>query len=360
MNLSQFLHYLSILSYSGYGVVVLRQRGDYHMKAYLVLIVHLFSSCVFAMDPTWPTHQDSDGRGLPAMPTDSAVARRGDANHVIMSAAASSSVSSTNSGNAQEEAAGEQWQMDSSSPRSVHPGGSSASLRKQVERHGDSSTISEEASIARDLLEYDHRQRQVSRSVFVAQLERYAQQYPEGPAWSAAQARLGDMHREMAKKVPQKVQCSQLKEQAQRYYLSAFQHEAALPETKSWAAVQLGYICLYVSKYLEAKDYFEAGKKNIKPLFLPSLYNGLGVAHYCLGNQDLAGKYWTKVIRSGNQLEKGRAFHNAALLCADQQRYATAIQYLNESRRLGHPYQKEKFEWLVSNWKTSSLNSPDP
>ncbi len=165
------------------------------------------------------------------------------------------------------------------------------------------------------------------------------------------------MHRERAKEV---ILLEQFKrtEWAKRCYLSAYADEAALPETKSWAAVQLGYICLYGCKYVEAQKYFKIGEQHIKPLFLPNLYNGLGVAYYCLGKYKEAYKYWAAVIQSDNQREKGRAYHNLAILSAHQGHYAKAIQYLSVSRSLGHPYANEEFEQLVSSWKSSSLNSP--
>lgn len=228
---------------------------------------------------------------------------------------------------------------------------------EDAEEQRGTNVVIDELSIAKDLLEYDHTQKKVPRSIFMEQLAKYAQQYPGSPVWSAAQARLGDMHREMAKETLLSEKFK-LEEQAKRYYLSAYQHEVALPETKSWAAVQLGYMCIYGCKYSEAKKYFEAGVKDTKPNFLPSLYNGLGVAYYCLANQKMASRCWNLVIKSDNKLEKGRAYHNLAILSAGLGKYTQAIQCLSVSRSLGHQYSEQEFEQLVSSWKSASLNSP--
>ncbi len=55
------------------------------LKKILLLLVSLSMPYALPMDPTSPTHlhQDSRGQGLPATPTDNAVARRRDSNHAI-------------------------------------------------------------------------------------------------------------------------------------------------------------------------------------------------------------------------------------------------------------------------------------
>lgn len=224
-------------------------------------------------------------------------------------------------------------------------------------------------SLARYVLNYDHRAERRAASSFLSELSKYTKKYSSGPVWAAARVRMGDIYRE-----------SKSLQTAKECYVDSLSHQEALPETKGWAGIQLGYMYIRICKYKRAQIYFEGAESIIDPWHLPKLYNGLGVVWYCLSEGNKAYHYWNKVIDSCEakeqelttaeainkpesnktlkalQREKAHAFHNCAILYADKGDYGSAIECLSKSKDLGRPYSDEEFKLHVSTWQ-SALNS---
>lgn len=207
----------------------------------------------------------------------------------------------------------------------------------------NSKLITQEATLAKFLLRQACDTRDAGRlSEAVKLFEEYATKYTRGPVWAAAHARLGDFHRE-GKNI----------KKAESSYLKAWEHVGALEDARAWAAMQLGYMLILASKYKEAQPYFEFAQDKLDAAYVPNVLNGLGVAYFCDRKVELAYACWAKVIKSNNQKERARAYHNCAILCEDKGQYEAALKCLNRSKNLGHPYRDEEYQLRVSSLMSS-------
>jgi tetratricopeptide (TPR) repeat protein len=174
--------------------------------------------------------------------------------------------------------------------------------------------IKEQDKLAHALLEKSYENSYAARIKFQEELTGHIVKYAGTSLEASAQARLGDIHRDLQKK-----------EAAKEAYVAALSHKKALPFAKGWAALQLGYIYLKQEEYNKAENYFKASCYLVRDRYPYHLYMGWGAAWHGLQVPRNAMKCWEFIIARA-EVDSKKIFEEQS----DRDRIEAALNFLNK------------------------------